>query len=176
MVRACVVAWLVLAACGHRDDTTSTAAAGTLDPHQRASHAECVAYQHKLFELLPERDRARMIERGLDKPADKDLALCEQRMTAEVVRCALATTTMHDALACKPSIDPRPPEAKHSDDECARYIGHVRDIASAQGLAPDVVANLGQTAKVECGRWLSPERFACTLAAKTTQDWYGCPP
>ena len=43
-----------------------------------------------------------------DVASEEDLARCQQRVTSEVVTCALAATTLPAAMACKPSIEVRP--------------------------------------------------------------------
>ena len=148
------------------------------DPHQLASRSECEALAAKERALLPvEMSNAVPLGIHMEAPSERRLAQCQERNTSEVVACVLAAATMDEALACKPSVEIRPPSVRRSMEECARYVEHVRQIvAQAAPGRPEMVANLGQAAGIECDRYLTRERYECVLATKGARDWAACPP
>jgi hypothetical protein len=143
------------------------------DPRRPASRSECERYAARLRALAPEATRRAMAQAGMDRPSERDLALCEQRVTGEMVACALAAPTLDAAIACRPSVDIRPPSAKRTKDECARYVEHVRAFAHDQ---PALADKLGQSAARECDWYLTKDRYECTLSAADGRTWAACPP
>src|SRR5690349_21837396 len=83
-----------------------------------ATQAEGEQYRNKMFSFLPESERENAKNLGMDKPTKLEIDLCMQRMTSEEVACALGKATQVEALACKPSVDIRPADAKRTAEEC----------------------------------------------------------
>jgi hypothetical protein len=103
-------------------------------------------------------------------------SLCPERMTSKQVACMIAHAHRHsmDSTACKPEVDLRPPDARRTPEECARYIAKARELAATGSASPrmsvaDQVRFVEQGAANECTGWLSRARYECVLAA-TTKD------
>ena len=159
-----------VAACGR-----STPARGQL-----ATRVECEAYAAKLLSLAAPTARDAAAQVGRDKPSEAELVRCMERMTSEEIACATRAKTVDEALACKPTVDPRPAALRYTAEECERYERALRDGALG-GLdrSPDHVEmanNLGKAGERECDHWLTRERFACVVKATTIDQIAACPP
>lgn len=167
---AWVLALLVSAAC--------TKAGSGKSPN--ATQAECEQYRNKMFSFLPEAERDSAQKLGMDKPTKMELDLCMQRMTSEEVKCALEKTTQADALACKPSVDIRPADAKRTPDECKAYSEHVMKLAEenerGEAVGPPFTPSMAAMFSRECERWLTKQRFDCVMKAPSPMGLMSCKP
>lgn len=145
-----------------------------------ATRAECERYRDKLFSLLPEHERTAGTNMGMHKATKFELDLCEQRVTSDEVACALQATTQADALACKPKVDIRPPEAKRSPDECKAFGEHVLKLAtlfeSTEGVGPPFTKAMAAMLARECDRWMTKQRYDCVMKSGSPMDLMGCRP
>lgn len=145
-----------------------------------ATRAECEQYRNKMFGFLPqqEQDSARGI--GMDKPTKLELELCMQRMTSEEVACAVAATSQGAALACKPSVDIRPDNARRTPEECAAYAAHVLKLAelneAGEAIGPPFTPAMARMFARECERWLTKERYDCVMKAPSPMGLMNCKP
>ena len=163
------LALLLLAACG-----------GSKRGHKPPSEAECEAYRNKMFSYMPEAERTKAAAMGLGKATPVELALCQQRMQPDEITCIVASTTLDQALACKPAVDDRPAEMKRSPAECQAFSDHVQKLAAnaAEGEAsgPPFTPFLATLMARECGRWLAKDRFDCVMKAPSSLGLLACPP
>lgn len=107
---------------------------------------------------------------------------CMERMTAHQVDCMIAKLRADDmdTSACKPEVDLRPPDARHTPAECARYVAKSRELATVvpprDGLTSAQLADaVAHRATVECAGWLSRAHYECVLAATTDDARRACP-
>jgi hypothetical protein len=145
-----------------------------------ATQAECEQYRNKMFSFLPEAERDSATKLGMDKPTKMELDLCMQRITSEEVQCALGKTTQADALACKPSVDIRPADAKRTPEECKAYSDHVMKLAEENEkgdvAGPPFTPSMAAMFARECERWLTKARFDCVMKAESPMGMMGCKP
>lgn len=144
-----------------------------------ATRGECEQYRNKMFSLLPEDEQKVAAGMNLDKPTPLEIELCMERITSEEVACALAASTQDEALACKPSVDIRPADARRTPEECAAYSAHLMKLAEtftdADG-GPPLTPAMAKMAARECERWLTKQRFDCVMKAQSPMGLMGCKP
>lgn len=146
------------------------------DAARRATAAECEAYHAKFLALSPGA-RDALAQLKLDTLGPRELKLCQERMTSDVVTCVLQAPSLEAALACKPAVDIRPAEARHTPDECAAYVEHMRTLAaSAVPDKPKVTTSMTEAARRACDGWLTTDRYRCVLKASTPHELAACPP
>jgi hypothetical protein len=149
-------------------------------PPPNATTTECEQYRTKMFAFLPAEQQEAMAKLGMNKPSPLEMKLCQERMTSEEVRCALAATTQDAALACKPSVDIRPADAKRTPEECAAYQAHALKLATeneaGQAVGPPFTPAMAALFGRECERWLSKKRFDCVMKAPSAMGLMQCPP
>lgn len=145
-----------------------------------ATEAECEQYRNKLFSLLPDAEREGMSRMGMQKPTKVELALCMQRVTSEEVACAVKATTQEQALACKPSVDIRPLDARRTPEECAAYREHVTKLAEKfdtnDGIGPPLTPSMAAMLARECERWMTKSRYDCVMKATSSMGLMSCKP
>lgn len=145
-----------------------------------ASAAECEQYRDKLFSLLPEPERAAAERMGLQKATKFELDLCMQRVTSDEVACALTATTQEQALACKPKVDIRPPEARRTEAECVAFRERVMKLGElAEGTdtpGPPFTKAMAAMLARECERWMTQQRYDCVMKAGSPMDLMSCRP
>lgn len=145
-----------------------------------ASAAECEQYRDKLFSLLPEPERAAEERMGLQKATKFELDLCMQRVTSDEVACALPATTQEQALACKPKVDIRPPEAKRTEAECVAFREHVTKLGAladrVDAPGPPFTKAMAAMLARECERWMTKQRYDCIMKAGSPMDLMSCRP
>ena len=89
------------------------------NPNRPATRSECAAMHAKIVSLQPPAQRDAMTTLGLDEPDERTLTVCQERVTLEVISCVDRATSLDQALACHPSADNRPPNARRTHEECA---------------------------------------------------------
>lgn len=145
-----------------------------------ATEPECAEYRMKLFSFTPTEEKEAMGKLGFDKPSPLELKLCMERITSEEVRCAVGAATLEQVLACKPSVDIRPADAKRTPEECQAYGDHAMALAieneSGGAMGPPFTPAMAALFKHECERWLSKKRFDCVMKAPSPMGMMGCPP
>lgn len=145
-----------------------------------ATKAECEQYRNKMFSFLPQSERDAAAGLGMDKPTKLELALCMERITSEEVACALTKSTQAEALACKPSVDIRPANAKRTPEECAAYSAHVMKLAqqneAGQAVGPPFTPAMAAMFARECERWLTKSRYDCVMKAPSPMGLMSCKP
>lgn len=145
-----------------------------------ATRAECEQYRDKLFSLLPDAEREAGTRMGMHKATKYELDLCVQRVTSDEVACALKTTTLVDALACKPTVDIRPADAKRTPEECATSTEHILKLAEVfdknEGIGPPFTKSMAMMLARECERWMTKDRYDCILKAGMPMDLMRCRP
>lgn len=145
-----------------------------------ATRKECQLYRTKLFSLLPDAEREAGARMGLDLPTPYELDLCEQRVTSDEIACAVQTSTLADALACKPAVDIRPADAKRGPEECAAFATHVLKLSELfeknDGIGPPFTRSMATIFARECERWMTKERYDCVLKAGMPMDLMRCKP
>ena len=149
-------------------------------PAPNATEAECVEYRQKMFSFNPPEEQAAMSKMGFDKPSPLELKLCKERITSEEVKCALASTSQDQALACKPSVDIRPAHAKRTPEECQAYSDHAMKLAveneSGGAVGPPFTPAMAKLFRRECERWLTKKRYDCIMKAPSPMGMMGCEP
>jgi hypothetical protein len=145
-----------------------------------AMKVECEQYRDKMFSFLPESEREAAKGIGMDKPTKMEVDLCMQRMTSEEVACALKASSQAEALACKPSVDIRPAEAKRTPEECTAYSAHVMKLAEenekGEAMGPPFTPAMAAMFARECERWLTKARFDCVMKAPSPMGLMMCKP
>jgi hypothetical protein len=145
-----------------------------------ATKVECEQYRDKMFSFLPDSEREAAKGIGMDKATKMELDLCMQRMTSEEVACALKTSTQAAALACKPSVDIRPADAKRTPEECTAYSAHVMKLAEeneqGEAMGPPFTRAMAAMFARECERWLTKARFDCVMKAPSPMGLMTCKP
>lgn len=145
-----------------------------------ATQAECEQYRNKMFSFLPAAEQESAKNLGMDKPTKLEVDLCMQRMTSEEVTCALGKQTQADALACKPSVDIRPADAKRTPEECKAYTEHVTKLAveneKGEAMGPPFTPAMAAMFARECERWLTKERYDCVMKAPSPMGLMMCKP
>jgi hypothetical protein len=145
-----------------------------------ATRVECEQYRNKMFSFLPDSEREAAKGIGMDKPTPMELDLCMQRMTSEEVACALEARAQPDALACKPSVDIRPADAKRTPEECTAYSAHVMKLAEenekGEAMGPPFTPAMAAMFARECERWLTKARFDCVMKAPSPMGLMTCKP
>jgi hypothetical protein len=145
-----------------------------------ATKVECEQYRDKMFSFLPDSEREAAKGIGMDKPTKLEVDLCMQRMTSEEVACALKAGAQADALACKPSVDIRPAEAKRTPEECTAYSAHVMKLAEenekGEAMGPPFTPAMAAMFARECERWLTKARFDCVMKAPSPMGLMMCKP
>jgi hypothetical protein len=146
--------------------------------HKPPTGAQCQAYRDKVFSYMPPAERDQATAMGLGAQTPVELALCQQRMQADEIACVVASSTLDEALACRPAVDDRPAEMKRSPAECQAFSAHVMKLAADADHAggPPFTPFMAQLMARECGRWLSKDRYECVMKAPTTLGFLGCPP
>ena len=83
-------------------------------------------------------------------------------------------------LACKPTVEIRPPEARRTPEECAKSTEHIMKLADVfdknEGIGPPFTKAMAAMLARECERWMTKERYDCIMKAGMPMDLMGCRP